>query len=785
MIATPALAGLLAFLVASEAPPPVAAPEAHLPETTLILIDLQLGPETIAKARGTSLWEIWEHPETQRFLEKPILQMRKDFEAWIALTGEEIGFDLREVLLLEVPPRVAVAIPGIDFEAGEPTALVLVADLGAEAEKAGRAIERAVEVARKKADGADWKLSSSEREASGVKIRRLVRTYKRPKEVTLDLDELIESLQRNGDGGLRATAEPEMVEAHSVFEWAFLGTVLVGAAGDKPDSDHLELERYLSPEKPLAAHADFQTVRARLGAGTPFAFVRVDRIVEDARKAAAAGRTEEGESRTGTNGAKGPDVDALLRSLGVSSIRSVGWAQSIEGRELVDHYFVLAPEPREGLIYDLLSGPLPRDRLVRFAPRTAQVYGEASVDFGRLWGHVGKLVDLLAEKDGRESFAKGVAAVEEKIGAGIAEVIACFKPHVAAYSSVPATMISPGEQGLILPLADAARLRDILAKVRALPEVAEYLLFDEESHQGVETVRITLKNLPIPLMPTYAFLKDTLVITESPFALQKLITSLEDGSGSLADSEKFRSVEVAAFPEGARFGEYVDMEVLVERTYQLIVSALNMAMGPTEQGELKRLGFDLNLLPSGKAVSKGLGLGIEHVRMDAAGVEYRGRSAFGAGVAGVYKAIVGAMLPFAAANEMRETVHEHYRKGSRKNMERIHHACASYLRTVGGGRHPRDLVSLLGAGLIEESVLVAPGDTERKTVEDPESGEMVVVSYRYRPKGYEEEGRRLVLWEADAWLDGATRLCLFNDGTIDEVEDEEDLDALIKGQERR
>jgi hypothetical protein len=400
-----------------------------------------------------------------------------------------------------------------------------------------------------------------------------------------------------------------------------------------------------------------------------------------------------------------------------------------------------------------------------------------------VWGAFVDIVEAAVDDEDEKEFRQDLEPVQKKLGATFEEVFSWFGNHAAFYMGFPATLGSVGEQGAIVVLKEPDKVRGLLEKIQGLPEIRETVAFKEETYKDVPFVSVTFKNLALPLMPSYCFLEGRLIVTENPFSLKKLIAAVEGGGGSLADSEKFKTVLGYAFPDGASLGVYTDLSVMVERLYGAVVPVLTMTLSTTSlQKQWKKLGIDLNLLPSAQTVARPLGTGWEYIRIDAEGFEYCGRSAFGAGFFGFYKAIVGAIVPFAIGSGMREEIEDHQEEVSREHLKKIYDSINVYRRTVGGGKPPRDLLALVSAGLVEEGVLVAPADPQPRLLEDPETGDELPVSYRYRPRGFEGKEEGIVLYEAEAWYSYEHRLVVLKNGMIRTVYSDGELERMLKSE---
>ena len=761
-------------------------PEEHLPPGTKVFIEASFPGDFMEKIKKTRVWKVWRDPEVRKFFEKSLRMMEKNFERLREIDKEKTGLDLSEFMELLPPRRSVMALTWLDFEKSENSVSTFFVDFAGKGEQARKAADRILKEVKKRAEEKKIKAEFSQRTVAGTKVTRVVVTRKE-KNHSFNLLELgaptVHVVDEYGEPfpGLGETEKE--IEVKEVVEFCFLGDWLLVSTGNDPSREEVKIDPLLAPKASLGQDEDFRRARKKLGSGIPFVYVRLGDLIEESVKA----EREAKKKLTGPvdhrilKEEKPLDTKAILKAVGISSIRSLAYAQRIEEEDVSDHFYLGAPEPREGLIFALSGRSLPPTRLTRFAPKSAQFYTEACFDPAKVWNSIKNLVYTAADEEEKKDFDEGVKEIEKKVGATLPEVFDCFTGQAAMFFSAPEISAPVGRQGFILPLKDPEKLEAFLSKVREIPEVKEGLSFQEETYKGVKIVSIMFRNTTLPLMPSYAVVEKTLLVSENPFSLKKTLAALKSGGGSLADSEKFKSVESRAFPKGAFAGSYVDLSTLVERSYSLVISVLTLGLSsPLLRDELKEAGVDLNLLPSAKAVAGHLGIGYDFVRLEKEGLEYYGRSAFGGGVLGIYKAFLGAAVPFFINAGLREAVLTRYEEVSREHLKKIYEAVVIYKQTVGGGRYPTDLTALVRAGLVEEEILVAPADEKPSLAEDPETGEEIAVSYRLRPKGFSAKENAIVLYEREAWYGKGKRLIVLKRGRVLKVWSKEAFEKLLR-----
>jgi len=731
---------------AADAPAPAAdafRPESLLPEGTMLYASLPLSEAYLDKLRGTVLGTIAGNEEVLQFFEKPRERLEDEFDAWCKLTLERHKVNPREILA-RIPERAVFAVLDWNPERNEPSGIVGAIRLSGAEDDARTLIEKYLELA------GDEKPTRSEYEHAGVKVTRLVFKPKKP--------------------AFPVPAE-ESPRLHAV-EFGIHKGWLLAIYDDGPEGKlQADLERLLDQRSPLSGSAPYQRAAQKVGydGSDPFVFVNGAQLIAMGREVA---RTVSGEEKEKEKAPK--TYEAVLDAFGVSSLRSIAYAQRIDGKGLRDEVFIEVPAPRKGLLAALGSGGA-KGELARFFPGDTQMYTEAAIAPSKVWDALREAVKVAPEEDAEKKFEESIAEADEEIGFSIQkDLIPCLGIRVAYGGTVGALPVGVGKTILVLEIADVKKLAEILAKVRELPALKEGTIIVDGEHEGVKTTSITIKNVPIPLIPSYAVADGHLLVAESPPTLLAMIDAMKGNQPSFANSPAFAGHRAKAFDDAAIFGGYYDVKGLTAAVYNVLVPALGMMTSTTPEIRkgLQEAGIDFALLPSREAIVDPLFPGTDTMRVTDEGISYSGSSPVGSPALGLFKVAMGIGGAFGLGAAMREAVEEEREAICREHLEKIRDAIAEYRATTGAGEPPRALIDLLRSGALEDpKFLRCPSDKNPQKVIDPAKGTEVLVSFRYAPEAYRAgaESPQKVVFEPDAERHRMGSNVVMSDGEVKKI----------------
>ncbi|MBN1420226.1 MAG: hypothetical protein JXP34_15710 [Planctomycetes bacterium] len=717
-------------------------PEALLPEGTILYASVPLSGPYLEKLRGTVLGKIGEDDEVLQFLEKPLERLQDDFEAWCKLTLERHQVNPRE-FLSRIPERAVLAVLEWNPERGEPSGLFGAIRLSGPEDDARTLIEKYLELA------GDDKPARSQYEHAGVKVTRLV--------------------FRSKDAPPGAP-EIEGARVHAV-EFGFRGGWLLAIYDDGPEKDlQADLKRLLDSKGGLMSSAIYRKASGKVGydGEDPFVYANGAKLIAIAREMARSAAEDDWNEEVPKQ------LDAILESLGISSLGALAYTQRIDGEGLRDEAFIEVPGPREGLLAALGSGGATGE-LARFFSGDAQVYIEAAIGVPAIWRAIRETVRAGGGEEGVKELEEGLADLEKTIGFSIEkDLIPCLGKRIAYGGTVGALPVGVGKTILVLEIADPKKLAEIIAKLRKVPAVEEGAIIVDGEHEGIETTSVTIRNVPIPLIPSFAIAGDHLLIAETPPTLLGMIDALKGNLPSLAKSASFAAHRAAAFDETAVFGGYYDIKGIAASVYGVLVPVLGMvtSTSPEARKIFQDAGIDFALLPSREAVVDPLFPGTDTMRIDREGISWSGTSPVGSPSLGSVKLGFAAGGGIGLSVGLHEMLEEERESVCREHLEKIRDAIAEYRATTGGGEPPRALIDLVRSGALEDpKVLLCPSDKRPQKVLDPATGKEIAVSYRYAPEAYQgdEKPPRKVVFEPDPERHRTGSNAVMSDGEVKKI----------------
>ncbi len=567
VLAAVALVACTGLLVARAEPPAAYRLEARLPASTLAFASVENVHRFGERASKTALAQLMSDPEMQAFL-KPIVGAVHEVAAG---SVSEMPPALKDGLALlgKIHGQVSLALVSMDVRQDKPT-LALSIDFGG---------------------------ASDEFVAFLTKLQQ-------------EMDpggDLVKSSMRDGRQVWDADVGPVAIHA-TVKDGAFVVA-----------TDEALLARLVGDEAPdgLGQQADFQAVRSKCGGDdlALFLYGNVPAIVDLAK--GQMPRAERGM--------------AIANVLGLDTLKGAGYGMSFVGEGFRDTVAIHAPGADHGIVPLLGMKPLTAPRTLDLVPAQAFYWAEGNLPLDTLLGHVRELAGradprAVSQLDGALGQANRMLGVdiETELLAGLAGT------NGAWMSFPPAGGLYP-EVGLVFLVKDPATYEGVFERfatglagsvneeghVIASTRVLDYQgvklhLFDMQAAHGDDVV---------PFTPTWAILKDRLVLTVVPYTMKEIVLrSKGTGQETLATQPDFQSL-MGAKPASAGAMEYIDLKAAMTLLYDTAVPVLQTLAKPNVLGRHIPVPLDWAQLPPASRIAGHFSSLAEYVTCNEDGIQ--------------------------------------------------------------------------------------------------------------------------------------------------------------------
>ena len=306
---------------------------------------------------------------------------------------------------------------------------------------------------------------------------------------------------------------------------------------------------------------------------------------------------------------------------GVNGVVAVALSLRVEPPGIRDQMYLLAPEPRRGLLAVVAGGELDEDRLLRYVPADAVSFSAGSVDlracYQLLWDLAEALLGSQVSRARRE-----VADFESRAGVSIGDdILAQLGPEMVNFAVLPRLGLASGRSDslTVLAVSDGERLRSALDRLKThfqesgepSPGQVFQVLWEEREFDGHPLTRVVIANPLQPLEPSFAFFRDESATPPRELLLvalrfQSLRNMLAYVARDPAQAPAVRDIRAnAAFLElrdrlPAKVSDlsYSDLRRQFLATYGRVVAWAALIQGAS--GETL---FDHNLIPPPEAIA--------------------------------------------------------------------------------------------------------------------------------------------------------------------------------------
>ena len=406
-----------------------------------------------------------------------------------------------------------------------------------------------------------------------------------------------------------------------------------------------------------------------------------------------------------------PQANAMLSSLGLNGVRTVGFRLAARERALVGSFFLHTAGERRGLVKALASAPVDT-ALLRQAPRDAAFAWLSNLDPAELYDVVVAAIDAATKGQGGEGIAKAaLAEFEKKMGASLRDDLVGALNRgtlvtTSARSLFPALILSQG-------LKDGDRFDAALTKLVAQLNAAIRAREGEGAGAELRSIRFgdhTIRYLAtpgvhLPIAPCFARRGDRVLFALSPIHLKDYLAFLDAGEPSILDYPGFKEMQPLV-PKDATSVAYSDFG----ESFVALYSALGPFLTLVQAIPGNPVAIDLANMPAARTVRKHMFGAISYSYTTEDMIVDETQSPLGVGIIGPAPTLfiggigAGMLLPaWASARGQARNA------ASMSNMKQI--SMGLMLHQQDKGALPPNLGALLEAKHIQDAkVFVAPHD---------------------------------------------------------------------------
>lgn len=261
-----------------------------------------------------------------------------------------------------------------------------------------------------------------------------------------------------------------------------------------------------------------------------------------------------------------------MDTAGVFGIKALAASVAIEGKELVDRYYLAMPKAERKGICKLFDYPKTAMKALRYAPADAASFSSSGFDVKAIADEALSVFKKLAPPAQVEEFETQKAQMEEQLKVKVDDLLASLGTEFTAFARLPKAggETAPKMDDLmratyVISLKDPATFEKGLNAILELAKVQP----KQATHHGmkIHTVPFPEQGAAAPGMPTIKdigfAIHDGLLFVAMPAAdLKQLAQDAAAGAPALTGNETFRA-QLARYPEGFASFVYTDIGTYV------------------------------------------------------------------------------------------------------------------------------------------------------------------------------------------------------------------------------
>jgi hypothetical protein len=544
------------------------------PEDTIAFVTIRNLPAFQQHLKADPLYAIWQEPSVQKFLEKPIENLKQK----LTETEGKAGVKFDEIWSL-FHGQVALVVTDEPENPNEP-AVVLMVDVGSDGERA-MSLMALLQAA-------------SNRSADAPKDTAVEETYEGSKLIHIH------------------SADDQNAEGHTTYGLA--GEVFLLSNSDPAVKRTI---RFLKapPEKSLATTAPYQAVLEKLSPDADLVgYGNISQLLSAAKKHQPEKWSDDQRQQS----------LQVLDALGLNGLDGVGLSMTIGAEFDTVRFFAQTAGERKGIVKILMPPPGELHSGAE-APADAATFTTVRFDPAGIFDEIQKILST-AQPQTMAMFNAAMDSMSKKIGEPFdlrKDILSIFGPRLAVYSryeppAQPALNSAEGlnasQQVIMVDIASKAAFRGMWDKLsKVAPELAAQFQMREYLGQQMYVQASPGSPQPPPEgQKTVAFVATDREFIYSPDveALQAHLRRMNAGGPALCDQAIFQESLKTVPSDGRVMFSFQDRSRQVEFLLKAIKDGSFAPIAALLQPDPKAadfLGqFDLNLLPDAADITKHL-----------------------------------------------------------------------------------------------------------------------------------------------------------------------------------
>ncbi len=556
-----------------------------LPEDTLFLVTIRDIPALGEKLKGYSLYDLWQEPSVQRFLEKPFHRLEEEIQK----AEGEAGVTLKELWsLLQGQAALAVSAD----PASPAPEVVLLVDVGDQGEEAARVFGKLLDRLLER-EGFPFEVSKTEEEYEGAT--------------------LIKIHVEGQEGAVTSTP-----------------VVAYGVAGDvfvlgRPEGAVKRTIGFLAnaPQRALSASASYrETLRKVSQDSDVVAYANIGQILSVIEQKA-----------------QGTPAPAMISALGLHGLDAACMGIEFDGEYATSRLFIGMSGVPQGLLALLTPKPGPLHSGAE-APADAAGFMSMRFDGTAVWEEVEKTLAAVSPA-ALEALQAQMRRISELIGEPFDirdDVASVLGPRVGFYSRFekPYDMRTSQQMVILVDITSKAAFEQAVGKLRkafppmfAMMQPREYLGYEMYAFGPPQASGTAPPPAGMPA-PAYAVTENQLIISNQAAAVEAHLRRLGKGERSLKDRPDFQAGLDSLPAEGRVMIAFqnpthqveVMLTALAEGQFDPI---LNLMKSDPDVAEVLDL-FDFSLVPPAADVTKHLTATVSSIAVGPDGILVVSRS---------------------------------------------------------------------------------------------------------------------------------------------------------------
>lgn len=277
----------------------------------------------------------------------------------------------------------------------------------------------------------------------------------------------------------------------------------------------------------------------------------------------------------------------IREAIGLSSLKRIVMTGGFDGREWANHFLIESPEPRTGLVGELLKAEPISESTLKAIPQSATIAMAGHLDLGGLLGEIRKMVRMI-DVNASADFEAGLESVKQAIGMDLqGEILDTLGDEWALY-------VDPGVGGNgLLGLTVVNKLKDPAKAEKALTQLE--LLANSKMKEAMQpekftfafkTTRqgdLTIHYLSIPgVAPAWAIKHGNLYLALYPQMVSGAADHVASKGKSILENSAFVAMRKRLGVENATAVQFVDLPKTTAEGYAEVLMVVQAWLGSAD-----------------------------------------------------------------------------------------------------------------------------------------------------------------------------------------------------------